>query len=99
MRPLIVHYLNEIVGLTVMALMAVALVAGQAEATGQDAVQSEPDFSAAATIVTFDEAMESVVFRADIAINLGLDDLVRLEVNDESIDAILKVLDIRLEHE
>ena len=99
MRPLIVRYLNEIVGLTVMALMAVALVAGQAEATRQDAVHSEPDFSAAATIVTFDEVMESVVFRADIAINLGLDDLVRIEVNDESIDAILKVLDIGLERE
>ncbi len=99
MRPLIVRYLNEIVGLTVMALMAVALVAGQVEATGQDAVHSEPEFSAAATIVTFDEAMKSVVFRADIAINLGLDDLVRLEVSDESIEAIRKVLDIRLERE
>ena len=99
MRPLIVRYLNEIVGLTVMALMAVALVAGQAEATGQDADHSEPDFSAAATIVTFDKAMESVVFRADIAINLGLDGLVRLEVNDESIEAIRKVLDIRLERD
>ena len=99
MKPLIVRYLNEIVGLAVMALMAVALVAGQAEATGQDAVHSEPEFSAAAAIVTFDEAMESIVFRADIAINLGLDDLVRLEISDESIEAIRKVLDIRIERE
>ena len=99
MKPLIVRYLNEIVGLTVMALMAVALVAGQAEATGQDAVHSEPDFTAAATIVAFDEAMESVVFRADIAINLDVDDLVRFEVSDESIEAIRKVLDIRLDRE
>lgn len=36
MRHLIGHYLNEIVGLTMMALMIIALVAGQAEATGQN---------------------------------------------------------------
>ena len=99
MRPLIVRYLNEIIGLTVMALMAMALVAGQAEATGQEVIHSEPDITAEATIVTFDEAMESVVFRADIAINLGLDDLVRIEVSDESIDAIRKALDIRIQRE
>ncbi len=97
MRPLIMRYLNEIVGLTVMALMTVALVAGQAEATGQDAVHSDSDFTAAAMIVRIDEAMESVVFRADIAINLGLDDLIRFDVDDESIEAIRKVLDIRVE--
>ena len=32
MKALFVRYLNEIVGLTVMALMAVALIAGQADA-------------------------------------------------------------------
>ena len=37
MKHLIRCYLNEIVGLTMMALMAIALVAGQAEATTQEA--------------------------------------------------------------
>ena len=32
MKALFIRYLNEIVGLTVMTLMAVALIAGQADA-------------------------------------------------------------------
>ena len=32
MKALFIRYLNEVVGLTVMALMAVALIAGQADA-------------------------------------------------------------------
>ena len=32
MKALFVRYLNEVVGLTVMALMALALIAGQADA-------------------------------------------------------------------
>ena len=32
MKALIERYLNEIVGLTIMALMALALIAGQADA-------------------------------------------------------------------
>ena len=94
MKALIVRYMNEIVGLTVMALMAVALVAGQAGAMSQDAVPSDPELDAAAAIVSFDEA---IVFRADIAINVGLDDLIRLDVDRDSIEAIRKVLAIRTE--
>jgi hypothetical protein len=37
MKALFVRYLNEIVGLTVMALMTLALVAGQADAGVQKA--------------------------------------------------------------
>ncbi|MDH3273273.1 MAG: hypothetical protein OEM64_00490 [Gammaproteobacteria bacterium] len=37
MKHLIRRYLNEIVGLTMMALMTIALVAAQAEATTQEA--------------------------------------------------------------
>jgi hypothetical protein len=32
MKALFIRYLNEVVGLTVLALMAIALVAGQADA-------------------------------------------------------------------
>ena len=32
MKALFVRYLNEIVGLTIMALMTIALIAGQADA-------------------------------------------------------------------
>jgi hypothetical protein len=39
MKALLNRYLNEIVGLTIMALMTVALIAGQADATGQAAAK------------------------------------------------------------
>ena len=41
MRALWKRYLNEIIGLTIMALMTIALVAGQAQAT-VDAAAHEP---------------------------------------------------------
>jgi hypothetical protein len=41
MRALFVRYLNEIVGLTVMALMTLALVAGEADADLQRAALDE----------------------------------------------------------
>ncbi len=52
MKALIVRYLSEVVGLTVMSFMVVALIAGQAGAMGGDAVHSNPELSAAATIRT-----------------------------------------------
>jgi len=52
MKTLIVRYLNEVVSLTVMALMVVALIAGQAGAMGRDAIYSNPEFNAVATIRT-----------------------------------------------
>ena len=52
MKALIVRYLNEIVGLTVMALMVVALVAGQAGAMSRDVVHSNPELGVTATIRT-----------------------------------------------
>lgn len=41
MKAFFVRYLNEIVGLTVMALMTLALVAGQADAEVQKAAVEE----------------------------------------------------------
>lgn len=41
MKAFFMRYLNEIVGLSVMALMALALVAGQAEAEIQQAAVEE----------------------------------------------------------
>ena len=42
MKTLWTRYLNEIVGLTVMALMVMALIAGQAQGTAAKGVQDEP---------------------------------------------------------
>jgi len=41
MKALLVRYLNEVVGLTIMALMTLALVAGQADADIQKAVAEQ----------------------------------------------------------
>jgi len=41
MKALFVRYLNEIVGLTIMVLMTLALVAGQADADVQKAAVDE----------------------------------------------------------
>jgi len=41
MKTIWTKYLNEIVGLTVMALMAIALIAGQAQATTGKAAEQE----------------------------------------------------------
>ena len=55
MKALIVRNLNDIVSLTVMALMAVALIAGQADATVSDIVRSD-----AAFIITLDIEGDSI---------------------------------------
>ena len=41
MKALWRRYVNEVVGLTVMALMVIALIAGQAQATAGAAAQDE----------------------------------------------------------
>ena len=44
MKALFIRYLNEVVGLTVMALMAVALIAGESDAdVRQAAAEQERD--------------------------------------------------------
>ena len=42
MKTLWTKYLNEVVGLTVMALMVIALIAGQAHGTATNGMQDEP---------------------------------------------------------
>ncbi len=44
MKAFFIRYLNEIVGLTVMALMTLALVAGQADAEIHKAAFATPEF-------------------------------------------------------
>jgi len=43
MKAIFVRYLNEFVGLTIMALMTLALIAGQADAQVQQAVADHAD--------------------------------------------------------
>ena len=64
------RHTSEFVSLTVMALMAIALIAGQADAglsplPGGQVMQQRPAITA-----TLDAVLESARFRADLAIDL-----------------------------
>ena len=50
MKAIVMRYLNEIVSLTVLGLMAVALIAGQAEATVNNVVRKASELSDPAQI-------------------------------------------------
>lgn len=64
MKAVIVRHLNDIISLTVLALMAVALIAGQAEAT----------------VFGADEVVEHMIFRADIDVRLNIGELSKLYI-------------------
>ena len=70
MKAVIVRYLNEIVSLTVMALMAVALIAGQVGATDNDVVRND-----AAFIISLDIEGDSIdVIREVLENRFGRED-------------------------
>lgn len=66
------RHTSEFISLTVMALMVIALIAGQADAglsaaPGAETVQQQPAITA-----TLDAVLESAKFRADLAIDFEL---------------------------
>ena len=99
MKVLATRYLNEIVGLAVMALMAVALIAGQADATvhqslRHDAAREDSHFSASLATVT-----DSATFRADIEVHLDLDRLIDVAAEEDAREALRDLIRIKLGHE
>ena len=64
MKAVVVRHLNDIISLTVLALMAVALIAGQAEGTVYGA----------------DEIVEQTIFRAEIDVRLNISELSKLNI-------------------
>lgn len=90
-----IRYLNEIVGLTVMALMIVALVAGQADATVHQSVRNDTIDAAPRLAASFEAVTESTTLRADIEIPLdpewvdvagardAIGELIRVELHRE----------------
>ncbi|MGI9219732.1 MAG: hypothetical protein ACR2QS_01690, partial [Woeseiaceae bacterium] len=86
MKAVVIRYLNEIVSLAVMALMSVALIAGQADATAHAvALESEQ------------HEVGPALIHAEFAIDLNLGELAKLNVDKDSIEAIREVLETRLE--
>ena len=97
MQVLSGRYVNEIVGLTIMLLMIIALIAGQADATvpraGADLAGQET-----ATLAANLEAMtESAVFRADVKLELDLDQLMDVANAQESSKSLFDLVEIKLE--
>ena len=96
MKASATRYLNEIVGLAVMALMTVALIAGQADATvhqslRNDMAREDSHFSASLETVT-----EAATFRADIEVQLDLDRLIDVAVEDDAREALKNLIRIKL---
>lgn len=96
MKTVVVRYLNEIVSLTVLALMAGALVAGQADATVHDVVRNDTAITVMAADLSINAVLESTGLHAEFALQLGLDDLGKLDLDTESVEAVRDILEIRL---
>ena len=99
MKALATRYLNEIVGLAVMALMAVALIAGQADATLHQSLQNQDTFAPAPVVASLDAVMESETFRADLHIELDLDQLIDVAADTESRETLRELIRFNLRHD
>ena len=67
------QYMNDIVSLTIMLLMTVALVAGEADATVRDKVHSESGFAVATMSACLDDMFINAIHKV-IEIRLDIDD-------------------------
>ena len=86
MKAIIIRKLNEIVSLTILALMSTALIAGQADAVAH-----------AAAPEMIKHEVRPTMIHAEFAIDLRLGEIARLNVDRESIEVIRKILDPLLE--
>ena len=86
------QYLNEFVSLAVLALLALALIAGQAGATLPAASGHAGDASPRGAAATLDAVFEAAGVRADVAIAIDIDDVAAFLDDD---DATLPRLEIR----
>ena len=95
MKAFATRYLNEIVGLTVMALMAVALIAGQADATLHQSLQSDSVGQAGQLVARAEAVTESAMIRAELELQLDLDRLIDAATEEHSRDALRDLITIR----
>ena len=99
MKALATRYLNEIIGLTVMALMTVALVAGEADATVHKSVRSDAAFEATRLSASLEAVTEAATIHADLEVRLDLDQLVDAAGESDARDAIRELIRVRLNQE
>ena len=96
MKALATRYLNEMVGLTVMALMAVALIAGQADATVHQTVRHDSAAETSQLAASLEAVTESALIRAELELQLDLERLIDAATEENSRDAVRDLITIRL---
>ena len=72
------QYMNELVSLTILALMAIALIAGQAEATLEGTTRA----AAGVRAQTLEAIADAAAIRADVAISIDLRGLAAFAIDD-----------------
>jgi hypothetical protein len=86
MKAIIVRYMNEVVSLTILALMSTALIVGQVDAVAD-----------AATPKFVPQDARPAMVHAEFAIDLRLGEMARLHIDKASIKVMREILDTRLE--
>ena len=96
MKAFATRYLNEIVGLAVLALMTVALVAGQADATVHESIRTDTAGTAGHFTAHLEAVTGSTSLRADVEIQLDLERLIDVAAEENSRDALRDLITINL---
>lgn len=76
------QYMNELVSLTILALMAIALVAGQADATLQETAHGPAVSGSQAPDLTLEAIVAAPAIRADVAIAIDFEGFAALASSD-----------------
>jgi len=88
MKILTAHFTTEIIGLTILFLMAAALIAGQANATLHETAHSDGGYAATSLGATVDAVLDAARIRADVELRLELGHLINAAGDGEA-DAVL----------
>ncbi|MBT8099871.1 MAG: hypothetical protein KJO82_08980 [Gammaproteobacteria bacterium] len=90
------RYANELISLTVLALMASALIAGQADATVHASTRSDAGFGSEGESVRQVLAEDSRILRAGIVIEVGLDGLTTFEFGSDAGEMLIELVGTQL---
>ena len=97
MKALATRYLNEIVGLAVLALMTVALIAGQADATVHQSLRNDKAAEGSQFSASLETGTDAATFRADIEIQLDLDRLIDVAADEDARAALRDLIRTKLD--
>ena len=100
MRAQLGQHMNEVVSLSIMLLMAVAIIAGQAGAAAQELVRADAESimesTSHASFLKASTSIQTDVGRLSLYFDMLLDDAVESVTVDDISEAFNEVLDIEL---